>query len=102
MKWVYSHGKQGEWTTYTHGYPLQIAYNRVDRSGKGLHYRIMTRYSSEMFEHQFYGTLAEAKEASVSMLARHLFERYGERYENFMSGGGTLEYRKYSRKPGNQ
>ena len=39
---------------------------------KNKHYRITTRYNTEMFEHQFYATLKKSQQACIDMLTRHL------------------------------
>jgi len=75
VNWTNYKGRHGIWIAIIHGQRLRINYIPIDVSGEGMHYRIRTSYSNEMFEHQFYRTLKEAKEAAETMLTKHLKER---------------------------
>ena len=82
MKWINTHGRHGWWTTMVVGHSLKIVYSPAAKK----HYRITTRYSTEMFEHQFYTTLKEAQEASVRMFKRHLKIRKAHGYKGVPAG----------------
>ncbi len=73
--WVNTHGKHGCWTIIIDGQPLRIDYVPADFSGKNKHYRITTRYNTEMFNHQYYSSLKQAKSEAIRMLKAHLADR---------------------------
>jgi len=79
--WTNFHGRHGWWTTMVEGQSLRIDYVAYDFSGQRKHYRITSRYSNEMFAHQFYSTLREAQTEAVRMLKDHLAIRRSQGYK---------------------